>query len=66
MIAVRGTGLAEARAAGELLARTGTTDVVDALLSLVAVPGDQVLTSDPDDLTTLARGRQIPLTIVPV
>jgi hypothetical protein len=37
-------------AASELLAATGTADVVDALLAVLAVPGDQLLTSDPDDL----------------
>ena len=66
MIEVRPTGLAEARAAGELLARTRTSDVVDALLALAAVPGDQVLTSDPGDLRQLADGREIPLTIVTI
>lgn len=64
MIEVRATALTEARAAGELLAATGTSDVVDALLAMVAAPGDQVLTSDPDDLRPLAAGRAIPLTIV--
>ena len=45
----------EARAAGELLAAAGTADVVDALLVLLAVPGDQSRTSDPDDLTARRR-----------
>ena len=53
MIDVRAAQLVDARAAGELLAATGTADVVDALLAVVAVPGDQVLTSDPDDLRAL-------------
>ena len=50
----------EARAAGELLAAAGTADVVDALLVLLAVPGDQLLTGDPDDLTALVGERGIP------
>lgn len=66
MIDVRPAGLPESRAAGELLARSKTTDVVDALLCLAAAPGDQILTSDVDDLRTLADARAIPLTIVRV
>ncbi len=66
MIDVRPTGLTEARAAGELVAHAATSDVVDALLALVAVPGDQVLTSDPDDLRHLLDRRDIPVTVVPV
>ncbi|MPZ65765.1 MAG: hypothetical protein GEU83_09715 [Pseudonocardiaceae bacterium] len=64
MIDVRGAGLREARAAGELLAATGTSDVVDALLALVVVPGDHVLTSDPADIRTLLDGREIPAIVV--
>ncbi len=66
MVDVRSTHLAEARAAGELLAAAGTADVVDALLALLAVPGDQVLTSDPDDLRGLVGERAIPVTVVQV
>ncbi|MBA2389029.1 MAG: PIN domain-containing protein [Geodermatophilaceae bacterium] len=45
----------QARAAGELLARTGLSDVVDALVVLsAATRGDEIVTSDPDDLGTLA------------
>ena len=47
MIDVRPAGMTEARAAGELVGRAGTSDVVDALLALMALPGDQVLSSDP-------------------
>lgn len=66
MIDVRATQLADARAAGDLLAATGTADVVDGLLALVAVPGDQLLTSDPDDLRVLVEERGIPVTVVRV
>ncbi len=66
MTEVRNTGLREASAAGELLAGTGTTDVLDALVALVAVPGDQLLTSDPTDLRTLVTHRAIPVTVVQV
>jgi hypothetical protein len=66
MVDVRAVGLPEAKAAGELLAAAGTSDVVDAMLALVALPGDQVLTSDPDDLRTLTGHRGLPVTVVPV
>jgi hypothetical protein len=66
MTEVRTTGLREARAAGELLTVSGTTDVVDALVALVAVPGDQLLTSDPADLRTLVTHRAVPVTVVHV
>lgn len=66
MIDVRPTGLTDAQSAGQLLAETGTADVVDALVALLAAPGDQVLTSDPDDLRALIDGRNIAAQIVPV
>lgn len=52
---------AAARRAGELLARTKTSDVVDALLVDVARDGDSVLTSDPEDLLNLigASGKKV-------
>jgi DNA-binding transcriptional MocR family regulator len=64
MIEVRATGLREARAAGELLAASGTTDAVDALIAMVAAPGDQLLTSDLADLSTLVTHRAVPVTVV--
>jgi hypothetical protein len=66
MIDVRGVHLADARAAGELLAATGTADVVDALVALLPVPGDQLLTSDTEDLRTLVAERGVPVMVVPV
>jgi hypothetical protein len=66
MVDVRATGLAEARAAGELCAAAGTSDVVDALLAAVVLPGDQVLTSDPDDVAHLLARRDVRATAVPV
>lgn len=51
------------RLAGELLARSGTHDVVDAALVLLAEDGDDIVTSDPDDLEPLAAltGRHVEL-----
>lgn len=42
------------RRAGALLARTKTKDVIDAALVLLALDGDLILTSDPEDLVDLA------------
>lgn len=42
-----------ARRVGELLAITGTSDVVDATVAVSARSGDVVLTGDPDDLRRL-------------
>lgn len=66
MVEVRPTDLADARAAGELLAASGTSDAVDAFVALAAMPGDQVLTSDPDDLSLLVGRRGLPVTVVRV
>ena len=46
----------DARRAGELLAKTKTKDVVDALLAIRIKDGDVVLTSDPHDIETLLTG----------
>jgi hypothetical protein len=42
-----------ARQCGLLLARTGTSDIADAAVSLLARDGDTVLTSDPQDIERL-------------
>ncbi len=44
---------------GELLARAGSTDVVDAHVALMAVPADLVLTSDPADIRKLLQARGV-------
>jgi hypothetical protein len=44
---------AQARDCGSLLARSQTSDVVDASVSLLARDGDTVLTSDPHDIGRL-------------
>ncbi len=43
----------DGRRAGVLLCLAGTADAIDATVVLLAVPGDRILTSDPDDLTRL-------------
>lgn len=52
------------RSAGELLARTATSDVIDAALVLLARDGDTILTSDPHDLVILAAAARADLEIV--
>lgn len=45
---------------GELLARAGSDDVVDAHVALLVAPADIVLTSDPGDIRSLLRARGVP------
>ena len=49
------------RSAGQLLAATGATDVIDAALARLAEDGDDVLTSDAGDIAALlaATGRHV-------
>lgn len=54
------------RKAGELLGATGSADVVDAALVLLASDGDTIYTSDTDDITMLALARGIDVDIVKV
>lgn len=60
---VRALDDASGRAAGALLARARTSDVIDAAIVLLADDGDHVVTSDPHDLKTLAlaSGRHVEL-----
>lgn len=57
---------ARSRAIGVLLARAKRTDVVDASLVDAAKDGDELLTSDPDDIAALAEaaGKTIVITRV--
>ena len=58
---------AEAHAVGALLGAAGSTDVADAHVVLVAgESGAHVLTSDEDDLTSLAAELPTPVRIVAV
>lgn len=51
------------RACGDLLAASGHSDVIDAGIALLAADGDEIVTSDPRDLTSLAEasGRHVEL-----
>ncbi len=59
-------GEAAARRAGELLAKSRTDDVVDALLVGLARDGDTVVTSDPGDLTRLLAAAGTRATVLTV
>jgi len=56
----------DARRAGELLAKTRTRDVVDALLVGRVKDGDTVLTSDPHDIETLLATAGVRATVVAI
>ena len=53
------------RAAGALLGAAKTSDPIDATVVLLAASGDRILTSDPADLTRLARAASSRAVIVP-
>jgi hypothetical protein len=44
-----------ARRVGTLLGRAGRRDVIDGSIVDAAVDGDEILTTDPDDITALAH-----------
>jgi hypothetical protein len=54
------------RRAGALLARSRSTDLIDAALVLLAQDGDEILTSDPDDLRVLVAARGVHADVVEV
>ena len=68
LASVRVVALDEAlgRRAGALLARTATSDVIDAALVLLAGDGDEILTSDPRDLAILAAAAHLHVEVLPV
>src|SRR5690349_17583538 len=54
------------RRAGMLLARSGGSDAVDASVVCLAADGDDILTSDPGDLRSLAEAAGSHIEIIPV
>ena len=64
MIDVLDVDRASAQAAGEALRASGGSDVVDALVALATRPADQVLTSDPGDITGLLDARKVNAAVV--
>lgn len=57
---IEALGKDDGKRIGELLALTGSADIVDAHVALMTAPGDLVLASDPDDIRNLLHARQIP------
>lgn len=55
-----------ARRVGVLLANADASDVVDATVVDAAVDGDEILTSDPDDLRALALASGKSLVVTPI
>ena len=53
-IDVRALGEDLGRAAGELLGAAGRSDVIDAAVVVIGHDGDDIITSDPEDLRPLA------------
>lgn len=53
------------RLAGELLGKTRREDVIDAAIVLLAEDGDQIVTTDPEDLAALARGAGRHVELIP-
>lgn len=62
-ISVQGIDDDLGRRAGVLLGRTGSSDVIDAAIVLIAQDGDEIYTADPTDLRdlALASGRLVDL-----
>ena len=52
------------RRAGMLLGRAGATDVVDACVVLLAEDGDDIVTSDTDDLRDLAAAAGVHIELI--
>lgn len=54
------------RRAGMLLAATGGSDAVDAAVIALAKDGDDILTSDPDDLRALAEAADVHIDLISI
>lgn len=63
-VGVRALSVGDDKRTGELLALAGTNDVIDAHVVLGVEDGDDVLTSDVEDLGRLLRARRVDAAIV--
>jgi hypothetical protein len=54
------------RRGGTLLASSGKSDAIDATLVGMAADGDDILTSDPNDLRVLAEAADIHVELIPI
>jgi hypothetical protein len=52
------------RRAGMLLARSGSSDAIDAAVVCLAADGDDILTSDPGDLRALAEAAEVHVELI--
>jgi len=52
--------------AGALLGRSGGADAIDAAIVCLAGDGDEILTSDPNDLRALAEAAGLHVELIPV
>src|SRR5580658_2815280 len=58
-VGIEALGKDDGKRIGELLARAGSADVVDAHVALMVANADLVLTSDPVDIRKLLQARKI-------
>ncbi len=65
-VKVVGLSSGDERPIGELLAKSGTSDVVDAHVALLVANGDRILTSDAGDLRRLLAARRTKAFIVAI
>ena len=65
-VKVVGLSPGDERSIGELLAKSGTSDVVDAHVALLAGNGDRLLTSDATDLQRLLAAKRTTAFVVAV
>jgi hypothetical protein len=65
-VGIEGLSKDDGKRIGELLARTGSADVVDAHVALLTASGDVVLTSDTDDIRVLLEACGVAARVQPV
>jgi len=59
-VGIEALGKDDGKRIGELLALSGSADIVDAHVALITAHADLVLTSDPGDIRTLLHARRVP------
>ena len=58
-VGIEALGKDDGKRIGELLARSGSADIVDAHVALITAHADLVLTSDPGDIRKLLQARGV-------
>ena len=58
-VGIEALGKDDGKRIGELLARSGSADIVDAHVALITAHADLVLTSDPSDIRRLLQARGV-------